>query len=100
VFTFTASSPNGYAYLENYQMVVNWTLDGEGACLVSYNEPGNALYLLNDAGTQYLGGYAPGTANTISNSQCTLNVASSTISGFSNTLTGKVSLTFNSSFIG
>ncbi len=99
-FTFTASSPNGSSYINQFHMLLNWGVDGAGACWMMYIQSGNSLYLINDTGTAWLGPYAPGSANTLSNSQCSVNVASVTVSGFSNTLVLTVPITFNSSFIG
>lgn len=48
---------------------------GAGGCIVEWH-PG-ALYLFADNGSTLLGGYAPGSNNTISNSQCVLKVATS-----------------------
>jgi len=99
-FTFAASSPNGFAYISTFQMLFNWDTDGGGGCYVSYNASGNAVSLMNDAASQWLGGYAPGSSNTVSNSQCTVNLVSTTVSGAGNTLTVMLALSFNSSFIG
>jgi alpha-tubulin suppressor-like RCC1 family protein len=46
----------------------------------------NKFYVLNDAGTGYLGGYAPGDNQTISNARGTLYCATSTVSRDGNTI--------------
>jgi hypothetical protein len=47
-----------------------------------------------------LGPLTPGVAGTVSNSQCTLNAATSSVSGSGNVLTLKVGLTFATAFAG
>ena len=53
------------------------------ACLLYYAKAANQLFLLNDAGTTWSSPVAPGTAITLTNSQCSVNVggASVTASG-------------------
>ena len=40
------------------------------SCLVEYDQPSNSLYLMNDAGTAWVGPSVLGTGGTLSNSQC------------------------------
>ncbi len=51
---------------------------GAGAVYLWYDEAANKVWLANDAGTAWLGGFTPGTNNTISNSAVTVYVAQST----------------------
>jgi hypothetical protein len=51
-----------------------------------YYSPTNRLYLLSETGA-LLGGYAPGSANTITNSLGTLDVANTSVSRSGNTMT-------------
>jgi hypothetical protein len=61
--------------------------------------PGStALYLYNDAGTATTGPLTPGSASTLSNSQCTLNGTGSSASGSGNTLTLALSIAFKPAF--
>ncbi len=69
------------------------------ACLISYERWSNQFLLLDNTGTTWSALMA-GSANTIANSQCTLNGAGSTAVGSGNTLTITFSLTFSSSFAG
>ncbi len=57
-----------------------------------YNAQQNKLYLLDDAGTSYLGGFAPGSQNVISNAQGSLDCASTSVSMSGDTLTVNWSL--------
>jgi len=67
---------------------------------VEYLKGPNTLYLLNDAGNAWMGPLTPGVAGTQSNSQCTLDAGSSSVSGSGNTLTVTLRLTFSGSFTG
>jgi hypothetical protein len=76
-------------------------VDGYKACYAIYYQSSNSMYLLNDNGSQWLGGSAPGTAGaTVSNSQCTLNIQNSSTSLSGNNLSVTFAVTFISSFIG
>lgn len=65
-----------------------------------YDQNTNLLYLRNDANTAWLGGFAPGSANTVENSAVKLNCASTTVSGSGTTLVVYWNLTFKSVFSG
>ncbi|MFA6217599.1 MAG: SpvB/TcaC N-terminal domain-containing protein [Candidatus Omnitrophota bacterium] len=65
-----------------------------------YDQKTNLFYLRDDANTTWLGGYAPGAASIIENSQVKLNCASSSRSGSGANLTVKFNVTFKSSYLG
>jgi len=72
-----------------------------GSCLAYYYRQANTLYLLNDAGSAFLGPVTMGSASTLSNSQCTLNAASSSLTTLSNTdLVVNLAVSFASTFAG
>jgi hypothetical protein len=87
-------------------ILVNNYLDGIGACYFALAPASSAsgyLYLVDDAGD---GGYVSGTpmflpsSGSLTNSQCTLNGAGSSISASGNTLTLTLSITFKAAFAG
>ncbi len=102
--TFSAiySDPNGATDLNETALLVNTSLQGAGACYVTYYPQGNQLYLRNDAGALPATALTPGVGGTASNSQCTLNAGSSSvdISGNKLTLNVSLSLTFASTVVG
>ncbi len=53
---------------------------------VYYSVAGHLLYLRNDAGNAWLGGYAPGSANTITNGQVTLDCSDTDVLRSGNTI--------------
>jgi hypothetical protein len=101
--TFQAiySDPNGTSDLSELLLLVNTSVNGATACYMYYQPQGNHLYLSNDAGTAWLTpALTPGVAGTASNSQCTLNAGTSSVSTAGNDLTVNADLTFKSAFVG
>lgn len=80
-FTYVASSPNGFAYVSSVQLLMNWAVTGDQACYLNYFQSSNLLYLLNDQGTSWGVGIAPGATGTLSNSQCQINMGTMTVRG-------------------
>jgi hypothetical protein len=100
--TFTAvySDPNGATDFKGVYLLANTGPSAVNGCDVYYEPLGNHLYLANNAGTWITPALTPGVAGTASNSQCTLNAASSSVSTSGNSLTLVASLTFSSSVFG
>ena len=98
--TFTAvySDPNGVGDLSSVRVLINSSITGVNACYVFYYPLVNALYMENDADNGTVGPLTPGSASSISNSQCTLSGAGTSVSSSGNTLTVKFALTFASTF--
>jgi hypothetical protein len=78
---------------------MNTTQSSANGCYVYYQPLGNHLYLANNAGAWITPALTPGVAGTASNSQCTLNAASSSVTTAGNNLTLSVSLTFLGTFV-
>ena len=100
--TFKAvySDPNGAIDLNEILLQVNATQSGVNACYVYYQPQGNHLYLATNAGAWITPSLTPGVAGTVSNSQCTLNAGSSSVSTAGNELTLNAALTFSSTVRG
>ena len=99
-FTATYTDTDGWQNIQYVRLLINRSTGGINCFYGYYNQNTNKLYLRNNANTRWLGGYAPGSANTIENSYLRLNCASTTISGISNTLTVNWSITPKSTFTG
>jgi uncharacterized protein YkwD len=99
-FTATYSSSAGAADLAEEHLLFNSSLTAAGGCWVYYVHSSNLIYLSNDAGNGLVSGSIhPGTAGTLSNSQCTIgNAGAITASG--TTLSLPVTVTFASGFTG
>lgn len=96
------SHPAGAEYLGVVNVLINRALDGGNACYIAYSRPFGLLFLVADGGTAegLLGPLIPGSAGSVSNSQCTISGpgTSAVISGNSLTLTLAVS--YSASFRG
>jgi hypothetical protein len=99
-FTFTFSDTRGYLNLGVVNILINDFLDGRQACYLAYSRRYNVLYLVNDAGTALSPGLVLGGSGTVSNSQCTVSAAGSSVNGSGNTLTVSLNLAFSGSFKG
>ena len=101
-FNFVLADPNGAADI-SYVIITFGPSSSElaGVCLLYYNPPpANVLYLLNDAGTDWVGAQSLGTPGALQNSQCSLNTGASSSFGSGNNLTVDLALTFKSAFAG
>jgi len=100
IFTTIFSDPDGYKNIQYGLFLMN-TSTSQANCLYAYyDQNANKFYLANDAGSSWLGGFAPKSANTIENSYVKLNCSKSTISNSGTTLTIKWAVTFKSTFGG
>lgn len=96
-FTVVARDTNGFTDINRvfFQVYSSPTVP-VNTCHGFYERSTNQLYLYNDALTAVLGPLTPGASGTVSNSQCTLNAATSTPasgSGTDLTVTFGLSLT-------
>jgi Beta-propeller repeat. len=101
MFGFAYSDPYGFTDIALAQMHFQTQLVGNNACYLQYTRATNTIQLFNDAGTGFVGsGGVLGGAGTLANSQCTLNLGSSSSSGAGNNLTVNLALTFMPLFNG
>ncbi|MGA8029357.1 MAG: choice-of-anchor D domain-containing protein, partial [Bryobacteraceae bacterium] len=100
VFAFEYSDPNGTADLS--ALYFNFSAGSESptnGCYVYYYPPTNAMHLYNNAGSGFVAGSTiVGSGGTLSNSQCSISGAGSTVSISGNNITISVSVTFTSTF--
>jgi hypothetical protein len=99
-FRLSVGDPNGYNDLISVQFVVDQNVGSANTCHLAYGPDINRLYLLNDNRTQWLGAVPLGTAGTLSNSQCSVNLGSSSASGSGTALTVDLNMTFSPSYEG
>jgi hypothetical protein len=86
-FTTVHSDPNGNADISQAFLQINTNTSGVGGIRCFYAATNNLLFFLNDAGTGFLGGFAPGSNNVISNSRGSLDCANTTVTKTGNTIT-------------
>jgi len=93
--------PDGVDNLKIVYLLVAQSPSVSGdAVYLAYNRDLNKIFLRNDANTAWLGGYAPGSANTIENSRVIVDVADCTAVGTANTLVSNWALRFKPAFAG
>jgi hypothetical protein len=69
------------------------------SCMLDYLPSTNQVALLNDAGVSWLTA-TPGAASTIENSQCSVNMAATSVTVNGNNLTLNLAMTFQAGFAG
>lgn len=104
-YTFTFTDSKGWQDITVADVLINSAINGVGACYVAFvpSAAGSGtVYLVNnegDAGGPYAAMTLPG-SRTVSNSQCSIAGAASSVSAGGVTLTLTLSLTFSPSFTG
>ncbi len=100
-FTLQYSDTAGAASLQLAFVYFNATLasDPTQSCLLYYNVGPHLINLLNDGATAWVTA-TPGASTTLENSQCSLNVAATTVTSSGKTVTLKLPMTFQPSFAG
>jgi hypothetical protein len=96
-FSFVGSSPNGAANLASVEMLFNTSLSGVNGCWFVYSMPLDQLFLASNDGKSWTQG-KPGAAGTLGNSQCSVDLSTTTVVANGNTLTVSPAITFNSGF--
>jgi len=109
VFTFVFAHPAGWQTLSLLNVLVNSSLDGRHACYLAFVPSGagvpsgsGSLLLVDDsgdAGGPYQSLAVPG-SGTVSNSQCSISGAGSTVSAGGNYLWLTLTIAFSQSFSG
>jgi hypothetical protein len=69
------------------------------SCVFYYNRSTNQLYLENDPATQWVGPAALGSAGTLANSQCSVNLQNALVSGAGSDLLITLPMTFMTGFL-
>jgi hypothetical protein len=99
-FTVQISDVNGWNYIASVETLMNSQLAYAGSCTVNYLASSNQVFLINDAGTSYETGMTAGSAGTLQNSQCSIDVSKVGVSGSGTTLNLSYPLSFKSGFAG
>jgi hypothetical protein len=100
-FALEYSDTSGASSLGQAWVYFNSTLanPASNACLLYYSAAANQINLLGDNGTSWQAATL-GSAATLQNSQCSVNVATATVSSSGNTLTWHVPMTFKPAYAG
>jgi hypothetical protein len=99
--TFTAqfADANGASDIRYTYVLINSSLSWVGSCGLRYDRPANLLQIINDQGSGWQGGIAPGSGS-LSNSKCTVNGSGFSVGSSGNTLTQTFAAGFNAAFAG
>lgn len=99
-FTFVYSDPDGASDIATTEALIagGTELTGVNACY--FFASGNQLWLRDDAHSAWMGPVTAGGSGTVTNSQCTLTAAGSSLSPSGNSLIMTVTVTFGVSFAG
>jgi hypothetical protein len=100
-FALEYSDTAGAASLQQVWVYFDATLanPANNACLLYYSAAANQISLLGDNGTAWQAA-SLGSASTLQNSQCSINVAAATVTVSGNTLTWNVPMTFKPAYAG
>jgi hypothetical protein len=95
-FTFAYTG----ASLAQEHLLFNSSLSGVGACYLYYDQPSQLLYMANDQGTAFTQSATPGTSASLANNQCSIPMATASVSISGNTVMITLPITFTASFAG
>jgi hypothetical protein len=98
-FALQYSDTGGTSSLQQIYVLINSTLTAGSSCELYYLPGANQIGLLNDAGTAWSTS-TPGASGVLQNSQCSVNVATSTRSLNGNTLALNFAMSFAGSYSG
>jgi len=96
-FSTVYSDGDGFRDLKHVYLKVGSLTDG---IVAVYSRTTNQLYLVNDAGTEYVGSCTPGAAEILTNTQGTLDCGLTTVSGTGNDLTVNWNITPKAGYAG
>jgi len=100
-FSLTATEPTGAGNVRWLQFLVNDALSSQWACYVHYDVASNELYLRDDADPSWAGSKQLGTAGSLANGQCTVDIGASSFSApGGTTATLNLAVTFKAAFAG
>lgn len=99
-FTATYVDGDSYADLAWCYFLIGSSTVPSNTVYLSYDQTGGKLFLRDDNDSAWLGGYAPGSANTIQNSQASLDCSKSQVIEAGDTITMNLALRFQSSYTG
>ena len=99
-FSFTVSDQGGSGYIVAVAMLFSSTFDTNNACSLVYDRARNTISLAFDNPANGAAPLVPGSSTVVSNHQCTLRGANSTIVVGTTTLIVTVDVAFNATFFG
>lgn len=99
-FSFTIADQGGASYLTGMAVLFAASFNNSNACLLSYDRTANKVSLAYDNPNSGAGTATPGSATIVSNSQCTLRAANSTVTIGATSIVVTFDVTFNAAWFG
>ena len=99
-FSFTVSDQGGSGFIVAVAMLFASTLNTTNACSLVYDGTRNTISLAYDNPANGAAALVPGSSTVVSNNQCTLRGANSTIVAGTTSLVVTVDIAFNATFFG
>jgi hypothetical protein len=99
-FSFTVSDQGGSGFIVAVAMLFSTTLNTNNACSLVYDRTQNTISLAFDIAANGAASLTPGSSTVVSNNQCTLNGANSTVVTGTTSLVVTVDIAFNANFFG
>ncbi|MDP8990936.1 MAG: SBBP repeat-containing protein, partial [Acidobacteriota bacterium] len=99
-FSFTASDQGGSGFITGMAMLLSTSLSTTGACSMVYDRTANVVSLAFDNPANGAASVTPGSPTIVSNGQCSLNGANTTVVIGVTSVVVTVDLTFNANWFG
>jgi len=99
-FSFQMSDQGGSGYLTGMAVLIASSFNTTGACSLVYDRTGNTVSLAYENPLNGAGPLTPGTNTVVSNSQCALHGANTTVSIGVNSIVVTLDLTFSAAWFG
>jgi hypothetical protein len=99
-FTTAWEDANGWADLKQCYFHIGASPSLVGNVTLMYNAVKDKLWMRSDDGSAWFGGHAPGTANTMENSQAIVHCSLTTVQGEGDTLSVKWAIEFKAGYAG
>jgi hypothetical protein len=99
-FTFAITDPDGYTNVAAAEFLIGPVLGATNSCYIYYQRSTNQILLASDAGSWGSTRLTLGGSGSLSNSQCSINAASSSASGSGSVLSVNLAITFTASYVG
>ena len=99
-FSFTVSDQGGAGFITGLAALISSSLNTVGTCYVAYDRNSGTISLGYDNPFNGASPVTPGSAQVVSNSQCTLKASDSTVATGLTSVVVTVDLTFNANYFG
>src|SRR5207245_1495946 len=100
LFQLTYSDGSGFGSITTARAIIHTGPSFPAACAVMYTASTQTLQVINDNGLGWGVGAKVGLPGTLQNSQCSIDLGASSVSGIGNNLTLNLATSFSPKFVG